>query len=167
MRNKILLVLGILLLIIGILKPDLSIFSNNNAKPNNSIECYVIDAPADLDLLKEAQDVTKVLLDSSDASRKADSLKLSSLYCDIATLIALDGEDQVIKDTAAIRLANSLSGKMLRLNIKDKYPNLAIESKELIVKAIGDDDVILDTVLRQKAVDAFRALSWAFYEGSK
>jgi hypothetical protein len=166
MHNKIWLALGVLLLVIGLFKPNFELF-RSVSKPNNSVECYVTDAPADTELLKEAQDITKILLNSSDSTRKSDSLKLSSLYCDMSTLISLDGEDQVIKDTAAIRSANSLAGKMLKLNIKDKYPDLATESKDLVIKAIGDDDVVLSTDLRHKAVDAFRALSWAFYEGSK
>jgi hypothetical protein len=166
MRNKVLLGLGLLLLVVGILKPNLD-FLKRSPQPNNGVECYVMDAPSDAELLKEAQDITKILLASSDSTRKFDSLKLASLYCDMSTLISIDNEDQVIKDTAAIRSANSLAGKMLRLNIKDKYPDLATEAKDLVVKAIGDDDVVLDVELRQKAVAAFRALSWACYEGSK
>ena len=56
---------------------------------------------------------------------------------------------------------------MLRLNIKDKYPNLAEAAESLIVSAIGDDDVSLSEELRSKSAEAFRALSWAFYQGSK
>ena len=72
--------------------------------------------------------------------------------------------DQV---NSTIREVNSVAGKMLRLDIKDKYPNLAELAKDLVVTNIGDDDVILDEELRLKAVEAFRALSWAFWEGSK
>lgn len=85
----------------------------------------------------------------------------------MATLIELDGEDKVITDTLTIREANSLSGKMLRLNIKDKYPNLAEAAKDVIVAGIGDQDVALTPELRKKAAESFRALSWAFYQGSK
>ena len=117
--------------------------------------------------MEKAQAVTAVLKQSNDSTKKTDCLKLSSLYADMATLIELDNEDTVIKDTAAIRQANSLAGLMLRLNIKDKYPNLAKASREVIVSVIGDDDVVLDNELRSQSVNAFRALSWAFYEGSK
>ena len=56
---------------------------------------------------------------------------------------------------------------MLKLNIKDKYPNLAQASKDVVVVAIGEDDILLTEDLRSKAVEAFNGLSWAFYEGGK
>jgi hypothetical protein len=56
---------------------------------------------------------------------------------------------------------------MLRLNIKNKYPGLAEAAKVLVSSELGTDDVVLDEDMRAKAVNAFRALSWAFYEGSK
>lgn len=85
----------------------------------------------------------------------------------MATLIELDGQDKIIANTTAIREANSLAGKMLRLNVKDKYPNLAEAARDVIVYNIGEDDIVLDEETRDKAVQAFRALSWAFYEGGK
>lgn len=165
MNNKILLSIGVLLVVLGVFKPDISWITNttNNNTPN---QC-VVDAPPETELLDKAKEIIDILKASDDSTRKSDCARLASLYCDLATLIELDGEDQVVQSTNTIREANSLSGKMLRLNIKDKYPNLAEVSKELIVSAIGDDEVLLDDVLRQKAAVAFRALSWAFYEGSK
>jgi hypothetical protein len=166
-QNKVLLTIGIALLLIGFFKPDLSSWIPVGpavVEPSNNC---VIDAPADTNILEKAKIVKNILLASNDSTRKADCAKLSSLYCDIATLIDLDNEDMVIKDTSTVKEANSLSGKMLRLNIKDKYPNLAEASEKVVVVAIGEDDVLLDGNMRTKAVEAFRALSWAFYEGSK
>ena len=85
----------------------------------------------------------------------------------MSQLIELDGDDQVINNTANIREANSLAGKMLRLNIKDKYPNLAEAAQDLLFFQLGNKDVKLDKELRSKAIEAFRALSWAFYKGGK
>lgn len=166
MKNNILLMIGGILLLFGV-------FGNNLPhidliKPTAvSVENYVIDAPSDDVLLEDARKISTLLKDSNDSTRSRDCLKLSSLYCDMATLIALDSDDKVISDTSAIRHANSLAGKMLRLNIKDKYPGLAEAAKNLLINTIGDDDVVLDKELRTKSVDAFMALSWAFYEGSK
>jgi hypothetical protein len=84
----------------------------------------------------------------------------------MSTLIAVN-DDTIIKDTVSIREANILCGKMLKLNLQDKYPGLAEKVEELVLYSIGDDDVVLDSLLRQKAVDAFKALSWAFYKGSQ
>ena len=118
-------------------------------------------------MLEKARDVTSILQDSDDSTRSIDAMKLSCLYADMATLIELDGEDQIIKSTNAIRQVNSIAGKMLRLDIKDKYPNLAEAAQSLLITAVGDDDVALDDNLRTKSAEAFRALSWAFYQGSK
>lgn len=166
MQNKVLLAIGAVLVLFGLFKPDL----NNVFSPSNNIavvESYVIDAPSDTVLLEKAREISKILQASDDSTRKTDSLKLSSLYADIATLVELDGEELIIKDTNAIRQVNSIAGNMLRLDIKDKYPNLAEASKSLVVAAIGDDDVTLNDELRSKSAEAFRALSWAFYQGSK
>jgi hypothetical protein len=56
---------------------------------------------------------------------------------------------------------------MLRLDIKGKYPNLAKEAKEVVVAAIGDDQIPLSKELRVKAVEGLNALAWAFNMGSK
>ena len=168
MNNKLLLFLGSILILVGFFKPNI----NNiiTVKPSNDlcvVESYVIDPPSDKNLLDNSQNIIDILRQSDDSTKNKDCLKLSSLYSDIAQLIELDNEDKVINDTASIRFANSLSGKMLRLNIKDKYPGLADASKALLVSEIGDNDIVLDDEVREKAVSAFRALSWAFYEGSK
>lgn len=165
MKNNIVLLLGIFLLVFGFFGNKIPNLSSPAKAP--VLESYVVDAPSDINLLAKAQEVIKALEQSSDSTKKMDCLKLSALYSDIAVLIELDQEDTVIKDTAAIRTANSLSGKMLRLDIKDKYPNLASKTKDVVVAAIGEDDVLLDDDSRSKAASAFRALSWAFYEGSK
>ena len=168
MQNKLLLFVGVVLVLFGVFKPDLS---NLSLPVGGNTVCvtsnHVTDAPADEVLLNKSRAITEVLLASDDSTRKSDCIKLSSLYCDIATLIELDATDLVIADTSTIREVNSIAGKMLRLDIKDKYPNLAELAKDLVVTNIGDDDVILDKELRLKAVEAFRALSWAFWEGSK
>lgn len=163
MSNKVLLVIGFVLVMFGVFCPNISL--DNNVCP--TVINYVIDAPSDTALLNQAQNVIKILQSSDDSTRPSDCLRLSSLYADMATLIELDNDDMIIKDTITIKEANSLSGKMLKLNIKDKYPDLAEASRAVVITAIGDDDILLDENSRNKAVEAFRALSWAFYEGSK
>ena len=168
MNNKVLLAIGAVLIFVGVTKPDLSSINiplGGSAVCN--IENYVIDAPADDNLLEKSRAIISILKDSDDSTKSSDCMKLSALYADMATLISLDNQDRVISDTSSIKEANSLAGKMLRLNIKDKYEGLAEAAKDLVASTIGEDDVVLDDDLRQKSVDAFRALSWAFYEGGK
>lgn len=167
MNNKFLLTVGAVLIGIGVFKPDLSSINLPLVNPECNIETYVIDAPADTELLNKANAVIDILQSSDDSTRPSDCIKLSALYSDMATLIELDNQDKIISNTTAIREANSLAGKMLRLNIKDKYPNLAEAARDVIVYNIGEDDVVLNEETRDKAVQAFRALSWAFYEGGK
>lgn len=162
-QKNLLLALASLLIVVGLLKPDLS----NIFKPGPSVTIDVLElsAPTDEAVKKEADDVV-ALLKSTNGSKR-DFKKLRDLYIDLAKLVELDGEDEVVKSTEDIRQANSLAGVMLRLDIKGKYPDLAKEIKEVIVAAIGDDQIPLSKELRPKAVDGFNALAWAMNEGSK
>jgi hypothetical protein len=156
MNKTILLIIAIVLLAIGLVKPNLSVIPDTPSVPT-------ISAPVDPELKQACSEVISILQNG----KATDALRLSSLYIDIATLIELDGENEVIKTTEDIRQANSLSGLLLRLDIQGKYKNLAGAAKNVIVTGIGDDDVALDVELRKKAVESFRALAWACKEGSK
>ena len=162
--KNLLLALAGLLIVIGLVKPDLS---NLGVFPNNpsTIDVMELVAPTDEKVKKEAEDVI-ILLKKSGGS-KSDFRKLRDLCLDLGRLIELDGNDMVIKNTEEIRQANSLSGVMLRLDIKGKYPELAKESKEVIVASIGDDNINLSPDLRTKSVEGFNALAWAYNESSK
>lgn len=161
--KNLLLAVGIGLLAIGILKPDLTNLLNN--KPSVVVvDDLNLSAPS-AELRPKADSVIKALSVSSD--RKTDGKRLASLYNDMATLIALDGDDQVIKNTDEIRQANKLAGLMLHLNIKGKYDDLPEAAQSLVLAAIGDDHVPLNNDLRAKAVEGFKALAWACNEGSK
>lgn len=163
MNNKILLAVGVGLLLMGLFKTNVV----SDPVVDNAVETYVVDAPSDLDLLEKSYKIIGLMKSFDDSTKASDCKKLSALYADLSTLISLDQQDEVIKDTNTIRNANSLAGTMLRLDIKNKYPDLAQANEELVVSAIGNDDTVLDEALRSKAVDAFRALSWAFYESSQ
>ena len=167
-QNKILLIIATILIVLGIFKPnlsDLDIIKTLNSV--HSLESYVVDSPSDSELLDRANIVKNIFLSSDDSTRTSDCLKLSALYSDLAVLIELDGADVVVKNTATIREVSGLSGKMLRLDINNKYLNLSQACQDVVVAAIGDDDVLLNDTLRKKAAEGFRALSWACYEGSK
>jgi len=161
-QKNILLGLATLLIVIGLLKPDFS----NILGPNKPVMVDVLELPAPTDeaVKKEADDVVALL---KEAGAKNDARRLRDLYIDLAKLVELDGEDEVIKSTEEIRQANSLAGVMLKLDIKGKYPDLAKETKEVVVASIGDDQILLSKELRVKAVDGLKALAWACNMGSK
>ena len=160
MNNKtVLIVVAVFLLLIGIFKPNLdTIFPDSKPGPTiNVVE------PTDPELKESCLALATILRNG----KSSDALRLSSLYSDIGDLIALDGENEVIKSTEEIRQANKLSGSLLRLDIKGKYEGLATAAEKVIVVSIGQDDLPLDKELRNKSVTAFKALAWACKEGSK
>lgn len=164
MNKNTILAIGVILLAIGFLKP--SVINNIFNKPTTvSVEERVFPAPVAESVKLKANDVIKAL--SVNKDRKIDGKNLANLYSDLALLVSLDGSNEVIKNTDEIRQANKLAGLMLQLNLKDKYENLAEANQALLVDCIGDDSVPLTKELRQKAVDAFKALAWACNEGSK
>ena len=160
MNNKtVLIVVAVFLLLIGIFKPNLDTFFPDS-KPVPTIN---VVEPTDPELKESCLAVATILKNG----KSYDALRLSSLYSDIGDLIALDGENEVIKTTEEIRQANKLSGSLLRLDIKGKYEGLATAAEKVIVVSIGQDDLPLDKELRNKSVTAFKALAWACKEGSK
>ena len=161
MNNKLLLCIGLSLITVGILQPNLNLLGNRSV----SIDLFEVSAPIDENIKKEANDVV-TLLKAANVS-KTELKKLRDLAIDLGRLVQLDGEDLVITNTNEIRQANSIAGPMLKLDIKGKYAGLAKETKDVIVAAIGDDDIVLSADLRAKAVDGFNALAWAYNEASK
>jgi hypothetical protein len=162
MNNKVILALATLLIVLGLIQPNLSDWGIPR-KPV-SVDVLELSEPTDQSVKKEADDVVSLL---KEAGAKSDAKRLRDLYLDLAKLVELDGEDEVIKSTEEIRQANSLTGVMLRLDIKGKYPNLAKEAKEVVVAAIGDDQILLSKELRVKAIEGLNALAWACNEGGK
>lgn len=159
--KNLLLLIGAILIVLGLFKPNLS--NIVNITPSNTT--VVVEKPSNTELLDECQDVVNALKQNSD--RKQDGVRLASLYNDLATLISLDNEDMVVKNTEEVRQANKLAGVMLKLDIKGKYPELAKATNSVIVASLGDDSLMLDDKLRQQAVDGFKALAWACIEGTK
>jgi hypothetical protein len=166
LNSKLILIIAAVLIFVGVFKPQFPFVG-----PNQPVDVVVnpnveVDKPKDEVLLEKAKAVTKAF-DGSSFDRNKDSQRLALLYLDLATLIELDGEQEVVKTTEEIRQANSLTGAMLRLNLKGAYPGLSDAANDLLISQIGEDIVPLDSNLRAKAVDAFRALAWACFEGSK
>jgi len=165
MNTKTLLLgLAFVLIGIGLFKPDLGSLVNRPRPPVVDIE--ELSAPAREGLKTKADEVVRVLKEG-DPDRKADGKRLASLYVDLATLVTLDGDDEVIKNTEEIRQANRLAGTMLKLDMKNKYPKLAETCKAVMVEAIGDDSVALNKESRVQAAEGFKALAWACQQGAK
>lgn len=160
-NNQLLLLIAGILIVVGVTKLEF-----NNLLPNKPamIDVLELTEPSEESVLKEAKDVRDLV--KKEVS-KQDARKLRDLYIDLGQLVKLDGEDEVIKNTEEIRQANSIAGLMSKMDMKDKYANLAKECKEVVVAAIGDDQIILSPELRVKATEGFDALAWALNEGSK
>lgn len=161
MNKNVILVIGILLVLVGLTKPNLSLLSSVPSQ----MDVMELKAPDDEKLKKEANDI--IVLLKKNPESKNDFKKLRNLTLDLAKLIELSGEDTVVNNTEEIRQANKIAGPMLKLDIKGKYPELAKENNDVIVAAIGDDNIVLSDDLRVKCVEAFNALAWAYNEVSK
>lgn len=161
--KTILIVLALCLLYLGITKKDFI----HRVPSTNTVVDNSISPPEPPDYLKDSANKVVEILKNNPESKK-DAKVMKDLYLDIATLISLDGDkDVVIKTTEEIRQANSLSTLMINLNIKDKYPNYAQSCNSLLVTSIGDDSMLLTTELRKKAIESFQAIAWAWYTAAK
>lgn len=164
MKDKLLLAAAGLLIVFSLSSSNFSLPNWINTRPSVVDSVVIPSISEDNQLL--VNPIVESFLNGS-ADRTLDAKRLASLYMDLSTLIELDGEDLVVKNTEDVRQANSLSGVMLRLNIKDKYPNLSKNCNEYLTSVLGEDVVELDENLRQKASNAFINLAWACNEGSK
>lgn len=161
-QTKVFLVLVALGLIgYSIYKPELM-----NVRPRPTVDLSVVEiADPSANLKPLAEKVVDILVSVPD--HKSDCRKLRDLYIDLGTLVSLDAENEVITTSEEIRQANSLAGTMLRLDIKGKYKDLSLATKDVMVAAIGDDLIVLNADLRKQAESGFLALAWACNEASK
>lgn len=156
----------VLLLLVAIGLVGYSVYKPEfNVKPiPTSVDVMVVPEPAS-NLKPLAEKVVDILVSVPD--HKTDCKKLRDLYIDLSTLISLDAENEVVTTSEEVRQANSLAGLMLRLDIKAKYKDLSIATKDVIIAAIGDDLIVLNSDLRKQAELGFMALAWACNEASK
>lgn len=164
MKNKYLLIFGIVLITIGLSKST-GISLPILPQPGPVCNIVSVEEPSDVTLKQLADTVVECWRNGSD-DRTEDAKRLASLYHDMSILIALD-DDPVIKTTDAIRDANVLAAKLLKINLKNKYEGLASAMTKLLEQHVTDQSVSLDDSLRKKASEAFDALAWACLEGSK
>lgn len=165
MNNKVALVIGAVLIAVGIFKPDLSSFIPHRGGGTVVTPDVVAPAePVDPELKEKALAISKFF--DGPGSRE-DAMKLSGLWADLAGLIEMDSDNEVVKTTAEIREANSVSGKLMNLQMKGKYNGLAQAAEQVVVDAVGKNNVVINEETRASAVDAFRALSWGAYMGAK
>lgn len=161
-KNFIVLVLGLCLLFLGLSKTNLI---NRTPSVNTVVDSVAPPDPPEY-LRTSAEKIVESLVVNSDC--KKDAKVMQDFYLDMATLISLDGDkDLVIKNTEEIKQANSLSALLINLDIKGKYPNYSNNCDSLVVTAIGDDSVQLNNELRKKAVEAFQSIAWAWHKASK
>jgi hypothetical protein len=156
-NNSLLWLVAALLLVVGVFQPSLSHF-------NSSSQAVSVSLPSD-ELQSKCEKIIQIVESSDYSDKTEDMRKLSGLYLDLAKLISINDDDTLIKNTEEIREANKLSGKMLELNIKDKYTDLGEELNGVVKSYIGDDNIALSPELRQRSVDVFKAIAWALTKG--
>jgi hypothetical protein len=165
--NKVLLAIGAVLVVVGFVKPDLNnIIPNPSPTPSPVVPSFEISEPENPSLKEAALEIAEILKNGGE-NHKNDALALSNLYADIAKLVSLDNENEVVRTTNELREVNSVAGSLMNLGLKGKYPNFASKARELVVSVLGDDIAVLSADSRAKAVEAFEALAWGCYEGAK
>lgn len=165
MNNKPLLILALVLIVIGLSRHSSISFPVVKPSPVAvPTETLKIDAPQDEEL-KTLAEVVRDALKGGDSDRSTDGVRLANLYRDMSILIELD--EDIIKSTGAITEANVMSAKLLKIDLRGKYPGLAEACDKLLMTHISDKSVVMDSKLREKAVEAFQALAWGCLEGAK
>ena len=162
MKDKVLLGIGLVCILIALIKPDL----NNYIPIRNTNKVNLVLPTINDEAKSQLQNIVESIKNGS-GNRYEDGKRLASLYVDIGILISLNAENEVIKSTGDIKQANAIAGLLLQLDIKGKYPNLAKACSEYLISKIGDDDIVLDDNLRSKSTEAFNEIAWACNEGSK
>jgi hypothetical protein len=163
-KKYIILTIGLGLVALGLLKPDLSKLINP-IKQNQAVSEILVVYP-DTDATKKACNKVVETIKNGPNPR-TDGTNLASLYSDISRIIELKENETIIKNTEEISKVNSIAGALLQLNLKDKYGELSEQCDSVIKSVIGDENVPIDDETRVKAVKAFRNLAWACKEGSK
>jgi hypothetical protein len=165
-KNNLVLILAGTLVLIGLVKPDFS-----NLLPNNRpavIENEVLAAPASDEVKAVAEKITKIFKESSAKDKKIKGQRFKSLMIDLAKLIKLDSEKEVIKSTKELRFANAVAGNMSDLDMKGEFVDLAKTCTEVTTVSLGGtEDILLTPELREKGGDGFLAIAWAVEQGLK
>lgn len=165
-KDKVVLILAGALVLIGLLKPDFS-----NLIPSNrpvAVETETLQAPISADVKAVAEKVTKIFKESTAKDKKVKGQRFKSLMIDLAKLIKLDGEREIVKSTKELRLANSIAGRMSDLDMKGEFTDLAKTCTEVLVASLGGtEDILLTPELREKGGDGFLAIAWAVEQGLK
>lgn len=165
-KDKVVLILAGALVLIGLFKPDFS-----NLIPSNrpvAVETETLQTPVSTDVKTVAEKVTKIFKESTAKDKKVKGQRFKSLMIDLAKLIKLDGEREIVKSTKELRLANSIAGRMSDLDMKGEFTDLAKTCTEVLAASLGGtEDILLTPELREKGGDGFLAIAWAVEQGLK
>jgi hypothetical protein len=164
-KNNLILILAGTLVLIGLVKPD---FSNLLPGKPVVVENEALAAPASDEVKAVAEKITKIFKESSAKDKKFKGQRFKSLMIDLAKLIKLDSEKEVIKSTKELRFANAVAGNMSDLDMKGEFVDLAKTCTEVITVSLGGtEDILLTPELREKGGDGFLAIAWAVEQGLK
>ena len=164
-KNNLVLILAGTLVLIGLVKPDFS-----NLLPNKPavVENEALTAPASDEVRVVAEKITKIFKESSAKDKKIKGQRFKSLMVDLAKLIKLDGEKEVVKSTKELRFANAVAGNMSDLDMRGEFVDLAKTCTEVVAASLGGtEDILLTPELREKGGDGFLAIAWAVEQGLK
>lgn len=151
MNKKVRLLIGLAICVIGLVgEPIFNAITN--LKPNNP-NVVVVNEPA-LELKTLVDPVVKIDINPEDADL------LSCFYSEMADIISKDKE--FLQNTEQFRSFNIAAGKLyFDTKLKNKYDTLGESVDQIIIEAIGKENVSLDSTKREKLVNVLNALAWS------
>lgn len=151
MNKKVRLLIGLAICVIGLVgEPIFNAITN--LKPNNP-NVVVVNEPA-LELKTLVDPVVKIDINPEDADL------LSCFYSEMADIISKDKE--FLQNTEQFRTFNITAGKLyFDTKLKNKYDTLGESVDQIIIQAIGKENVSLDSTKREKLVNVLNALAWS------
>lgn len=149
MNKKMRLFLGLALCLVGLFgEPILNMVKN--IKPT-VVEVTVNEPSLEFKTLVEP--VVKIEISSEDANL------ISCFYSEMADIVSKDTE--FLKSTEQFRNFNVTAGKLyFDTRLKNKYETLGESIDQIIIQAIGKENVALDSAKRDKLVKTLNALAW-------
>lgn len=151
MNKKVRLLLGLAICVIGLVgEPVFNAI--RNIKPSNPDVVVVNEPPIELKTLVDP--VVKIDIKAEDADL------LSCFYSEMADVISKDKE--FLQNTEQFRTFNITAGKLyFDTKLKNKYDTLGESIDQIIIQAIGKENVSLDSTKREKLVNVLNALAWS------
>lgn len=165
-QNK--LVIAIALVAVGLIWPKLKSTISNVDLPKTTssvvnVDFEVMPEPTDA-LKKTVEGLSSLVTGSPDAEN--DKIRLAQFYAQLSNVVR--NEPGFITSTGQFRSYNAIVGQInfAGISLKGKYTGLGAKVDQIIMGAIGNENVSLDDAKRKALADVLGAISWELWHGN-